>query len=128
MCPQLLLTMAARTLTLLLEELGFLAPRLACRVCGTLPGNDNIRVKVRIEEWTGPGGHIIQHPVEHAAWQCPRGCSWEPSVMNGQTVLVSGYSLRQNASLLYHWARMQEMSVDELAETILVDHGKLVDV
>ena len=42
------------------------------------------------------------------------------------SALVSGYSLKQNVSLLWHWARMQEANLDDLAEICFVDHGKLV--
>jgi hypothetical protein len=126
MCPELLLTIAAGTLVLVLEALGFIAKRPCCPHCGLEPRDSDIRIKSRMEEFVGPGGHSLQHPVEHGYWQCPRRCSWQPSVLQGSVVMVSGYSLRQNANMFWHWARLQEAGTDELALECFLDQGKVV--
>ena len=125
LCPVTLLSMSACLLVLVLEKLGFLPPRPSCSKCGRVPADQNIRVKLRTEFLPGPGEMQIPHHVEHAYWQCPGRCSWSPSVLSGAEILVPGYSLKQNACLMYNWCRMQQPSCDDLAEFCLVDNGQL---
>ena len=127
-CPQVLLTISAKALIIIFETLGFIPSRPPCGKCGLLvePRETNIRIRTRTNTFQGPGDFGVSVSFERAAWMCQKGCSWEPSVLNG-SLLVPGYSLRQNAQMLWHWARMQEGGLEELAEIMFVDHPKLLD-
>lgn len=123
--PVTLLSMGARCLILLFESLGFLPPRPCCTKCYRVPGDHDMRIKSRTELFDGPGGFQIPHLVEHGYWRCPARCSWSPAVFTGSELLVPGYSLNQNAMILYRWCKMQQPSCDEVAEDALVDTGQL---
>lgn len=123
--PVTLLSMGGRILVLLFEQLGFLPTRPSCTVCDGVSGELTVRIKSRTEWFDGPGGMRIPHLVEHGYWQCPGRCNWSPSVLTGSELLVPGYSLNQNAMMLYRWCKMQQPSCDDVAEDALLNSGQL---
>ena len=73
------------------------------------------------------GGGLFRHYRERAEWRCPcRQRGSDLSVGTGADIWQEGYTLRQNAALLLHWAKSTEPNSEELAADTFVDHGSLV--
>ena len=107
------------------EELGFFLPRPSCGVCDmayTLP--EKLRVRKVPQEVELPSGKKFGIEFERGCWVC---CGREVPVLQNNDLFSHRLSLRQSMLILWHWARPQEPSTDELALLARVHHKSLVE-
>ena len=125
LCPHVLYQLALLTLVKVLESTGLLGPRGCCGRCGASPRDEDLRTQKRVERFDGPGGVELEVARPYLTWRCSRGCPTEVPVLRSCEVANPHWSIQQNASLLWHWARLQEPSGDDLADVAFV-HAKTV--
>ena len=119
--PHVLYQLSMLTLVKLLEAVGLFGPRGCCSNCGASPGDEQFREQQRVRTFRGPGGLDLQVNHPYLSWRCSGGCSTEAPVLRSCEVANVGWSLQQNAMLLWGWCKQQEPSGDDLALAGFVD-------
>ena len=109
----------------LLEMVGILGPRGCCPKCGAKPRDGDLRVHEAVREYT-VGDMTLPVQCPYLTWRCSGEvlgsvCPTAVPVLRSCEVANPSWTLQQNAALLWHWARMQEPSGDDLAEVAFVD-------
>ena len=108
-----------------MEEVGILGPRQQCKACGKVFEDKELKVTERFREYQTPGGLVLPVPSPYLAWRCGGACDTQVPVLRSCELANAWWSLQQNATLFWHWARMQEPSGDDLCEVGFVDHAKI---
>ena len=126
-CVGMLSSMVWSSVVFALEGYGILPPRPLCPACGQKFSREDLRVRVSKGSTTYalPGDVEVQQVREQAHWR-HRKCNRECTAGADAEIWQEGYTLRQNASLLLHWARQEEPGSDSLAQDAFVDHNRLV--
>lgn len=83
-----------------------------------------MRTQHRTKTYTTPGGLELEMQRPYLSWRC-RPCETEAPVLRSCEAANPFWTAQQNAALLWHWAKQQEPSGDELTEVAHVDHAKL---
>ena len=108
-----------------LEEVGIFGPRARCQACGKVFEDKELREIKRTRTWKTPGGLELPVPFPYLTWRCGGGCDSQVPVLRSCELANNWQSLLQNATLFWHWSRMQEPSGDDLSEFGFVDHAKV---